>query len=169
MTGLVVGRVVLVRAVARAAFAIETIDYFSNDPGRAGGTESQRNDIHDGRSGERSCSETRNKNPTKNVLPARIDRTEGKNETQRKSEGRLACRPTSDPIKVSFTRRRGTYLTPSLAATRFHCERCDRPLSLLTALHHRSTPSRQKRAKRRRKDAEKTSSRARAQKRNCVN
>ena len=27
-----------------------------------------------------------------------------------------------------------TYLTPSLAATRFHCDRCDKPLSLLTAL-----------------------------------
>jgi hypothetical protein len=25
-------------------------------------------------------------------------------------------------------------LTPSLAATRFHCDRCDKPLSLLTAL-----------------------------------
>lgn len=35
---------------------------------------------------------------------------------------------------TTLTGRFLTYLTPNLAATRFHCDRCDKPLSLLTAL-----------------------------------
>jgi hypothetical protein len=35
-------------------------------------------------------------------------------------------------------------LTPSLAATRFHCDRCDKPLSLLTALAKASQFSKEK-------------------------